>query len=87
MSPATALIVTFVVSGGIHDLVTMAIRRSGALLFTPWFFLLGVGVIAGRGLGLDFSKRPWLVIASINLAYILVCLAVTLVARQLLAIS
>jgi hypothetical protein len=82
MTPAPALIVTFVVSGGIHDLVTMAVRRSSALLFTPWFFFLGVGVIAGRGLGLDFSTQPWLVRASINLAYILVCLAVTLVVRQ-----
>lgn len=38
LPPALALITTFVVSGGIHDLVTMAIRRSGAFLFTLCFF-------------------------------------------------
>jgi hypothetical protein len=51
-----------------------------------WFFLLGVGVVVGRGLNMDFSERPWLVRAGINLTYLLVCLAVTLLARQQLAI-
>jgi hypothetical protein len=86
LPPAVALIMTFVVSGAIHDLVTMAVRRQSAFLFTPWFFLLGVGVVVGRGLDLDFSERPWLVRAGMNLTYILICLAVTLVARQLFAI-
>ena len=73
---------TFVVSGAVHDLATMAIRRTGAFLFTPWFFLLGIGVVVGRGLNMDFSERPWLVRAGINLTYLLVCLAVILLARQ-----
>jgi hypothetical protein len=84
--PALALIMTFVVSGGIHDLVTMAVRRSGAFLFTPWFFLLGAGVVGGRGLKMDFSERRWSVRAGINLTYIVVYLALTLVVRQLFAI-
>lgn len=86
LPPAVALIMTFVVFGAIHDLVTMAIRQSGAFLFTLGFFLLGAGVVVGRGLEMDYSARPWLVRAGINLTYILSCLAVTLVARQLLAI-
>lgn len=85
--PSTiALIVTFVVSGGIHDLATMAIRRSGAFLFTPWFFLLGVGVVLGRAVGMDLSSRPWFVRASVHLTYLAACLAVTLIAKQLFAI-
>ena len=87
LPPALALIMTFVVSGGIHDLVTMAIRRSGAFLFTPWFFLLGAGVVVGRGFKMDFSERPGPVRAGINLTYILLCLALTLFVRQLLAIQ
>ena len=81
-----ALLLTFVVSGGIHDLVTMALRGSAAFLFTPWFFLLGVGVVLGRAVGMDLSSRPWLVRASVNLTYLAACLAVTLIAKQLFAI-
>lgn len=86
LPPWIALILTFVVSGGIHDLATMAIRGSGAFLFTPWFFLLGIGVVLGRAVGMDLSSRPWLVRAGVNLTYIAVCLAVTLIAKQFFAI-
>lgn len=84
---ALALLLAFVVSGGIYDMVTMAVRRSGAFLFTPWFFLLGMGVILGRGLGVDFSARPFWVRAGIRLTYILVGLAMTLIAKRLLLAS
>lgn len=71
----------------------MLIRSFGAGSFgrfwqyrnTPRFFLLGVGVVVGRGFALDFSEQPWWARAGINLTYILVCLAVTLVARHLFA--
>jgi len=77
-----ALIMTFVVSGGIHDLVISAIRGSVAFLFTPWFFLLGVGVVLGQAAGMDLSDRPWSVRVFTNLAYIGVCLAVTLIVKR-----
>lgn len=77
-----ALLVTFVVCGALHDLAIMVVRGSATLLFTPWFFLLGVGVVSGRAVGMDFSGRPWLIRACVNLTYILACLAVTLIARR-----
>ena len=82
LPPAAALIMTFVISGGLHDLATMAVRRSGAFFFTPWFFLLGVGVVLGRAVKMDMSSRPWSMRAGINLIYIVVCLAVTLLIRR-----
>jgi len=87
LPPPMALVMTFIVSGGIHDLVIMAIRRSTAFLFIRWFFLLGVGVVIGSGLNIDYSERPWLVRPAINLSYMLVCLAITLLARQQFGIS
>lgn len=85
--PSTvALILTFVVCGALHDVVTMGIRGSLAFLFTPWFLLLGVGVVFGRAVGLDYSGRPWAIRAAINLAYIFSCLALALVARRILSI-
>jgi D-alanyl-lipoteichoic acid acyltransferase DltB (MBOAT superfamily) len=75
---ALAFVATFVFCGAIHDLVTMAVRGSAAFLFTPWFFLLGTGVLIGRSIGLDLSERPWIVRATVNLVYLSVCLAITL---------
>ena len=84
--PTASLIMTFVVCGALHDLVIMAIRGSATLLFTPWFFVLGVGVVFGRAVGMDFSSRPWLFRASANFIYLGACLAVTLIARRVFAI-
>lgn len=86
-TPAVALILTFAISGGIHDLAVMAVRRSGAFLFTPWFFLLGVGVVLGHALKIDFSNRPWGVRASINVTYLATCLAMVQVARWFFVVS
>lgn len=83
---AIALILTFVVSGAIHDLVTMAISRSVTLFFTPWFFLLGVGVVLGRVAGMDLSNRSWLTRATVNLIYLVAGIALTLIAKKFLAI-
>ena len=84
--PAPALVLTFVVCGVLHDLVTMAIRGSVTFFFTPWFFLFGVGVLFGRAVGMDLSDRPWLVRAVVNLTYIGVCLALTILARRVFSI-
>ena len=81
-----ALVLTFVACGALHDLVTMAVRGSVAFLFTPWFFLLGLGVLLGHSVGMDTSNRPWAVRAGINLTYIVACLAMTISVRQALGI-
>ncbi|MEZ4711262.1 MAG: hypothetical protein R3A44_28955 [Caldilineaceae bacterium] len=84
--PSTiAFILTFVISGGIHDLATMAVRRSGAFLFTPWFFFLGVGALLGSAVNMDLSSRSWLVRVGVNLTYIAFCLAVALIAKRAFA--
>lgn len=81
--PAVAVFfLTFIISCGLHDLVTMVISRSAAFLFTPWFFLLGVGAVIGQAAGLDLSGRPWAVRAGANLAYLHFCLVLTVAAKQ-----
>ena len=86
LSPAASLIMTFVVCGALHDLVIMVIRGSATFLFTPWFFLLGVGLVFGRAAGMDFSSKRWLIRACINFTYVGACLVVTLIARRVFAI-
>src|SRR3546814_19791781 len=67
---ALALVATLVVCGAIHDLVIMAVRGAPAFLFTPWFFILGVGVLLGRASALDHSGKPWPARAAVTLAYV-----------------
>ena len=82
-----ALVLTFVVSGGIHDLVVMALRQSFVFLLTPWFFLLGLGVLLGKAMKMDLSKYSWLARAVVNLAYILLCLKLAVMIRNALGIQ
>lgn len=73
-----ALICTFIVTGIIHDLVTMAIRHDVAFLFTPWFFFLGIGVVLGKAGGMDISERSRGFRAITHLTYLGVCLALAI---------
>ncbi|MBZ0300032.1 MAG: acyltransferase [Anaerolineae bacterium] len=77
---ALALILTFAISGAVHDAAATLVRRSVAFLFTPWFFLMGVVVIVGQALRIDYSHRSWGGRVAINLTYILSCLLMTLLA-------
>ena len=83
---SAAQVLTFVVCGALHDMVTMAIRGSATFLFTPWFFFLGVGVVIGRLAGMDTMRHPWAVRAGINLTYIVACLALAILAKQILMV-
>ncbi len=78
---ALALISTFVICGTLHDLVATAVRESPVFLFTPWFLLLGVGVVLGQIFRVDVSKYSWSIRASVNLAYTGICLALALLVR------
>ena len=83
---ALALIMTFMISGALHDLVTMALRRSVTFFFTPWFFILGVGVVVGRVIKMDLSNYAWWIRASVNLIYLLLGAILTIIAKRVLEI-
>jgi len=51
----------------------MLIRGELTLLFTPWFFIMGVFVVIGDFVNLDYSSLPWIVRATINVAIIAGC--------------
>lgn len=76
-----AVIATFGFSGLLHDAVTALVRGDWAFFFIPWFLLMGIGVVAGRWLQLDYSSRAWLVRALINFTYVGTCLSIALTVR------
>ncbi len=71
---AVSLIITFVVSGFIHDLVIIVLNGQFTLLFTPWFLFMGLCVIIGDNANIDYSKYAWIIRATINIAIIFSCL-------------
>jgi D-alanyl-lipoteichoic acid acyltransferase DltB (MBOAT superfamily) len=73
--PYVALVLTFVVTGIVHDLVTMAVRQDVAFLFTPWFLFLGIGVVLSKVTKMDIGASSWWWRAAINSTYLGVCLA------------
>lgn len=79
LPPYVALILTFVVTGIIHDAVTMAVRRDVAFLFTPWFFFLGIGVVLAKATRMDLGAYSWGVRAVCHSIYLGVCLALAFV--------
>ncbi len=78
---ALAVVVTFTVSGALHDLATSAARGSAAFLFTPWFFLMSLGLLLGEALHMDLSHQPWIFRAATNLTYAGVCLWIALMLK------
>lgn len=79
-----ALVLTFLVCGALHDLVTFLFWGYTAFLFTQWFLFMSIGVLAGEALRMDTSALPWPARAAINLSYVGACLALTLLLRSTL---
>lgn len=79
-----SLILTFIISGGIHDLATMLVRGAPAFFFTPWFFWMGIAVVFGRLLKLDYSSQSLRIRVAINMTFILICLMLAIGVEQLL---
>ena len=75
-----ALIMTFVFSGLLHDLAIIMIKGSIVFIFTPWFFLLGVGVVLAEAIGINFTSKPWGYRASINMIYLTICYVLSRIA-------
>jgi hypothetical protein len=71
---ALALIITFAVSGFIHDLAIMLLKKKFTLLLTPWFLFMGLVVVLGELIGINYSKFPWIIRALINIVIISICL-------------
>lgn len=81
---AVAVLATFLVSGLLHDAAAFLFVRAPTFVVTPWFVLLGVGVLVSRATGMDLSGRPGWWRAATHLTYILGCLGVTLIGRAAL---
>ena len=75
---AFAFILTFTISGALHDLATMLVKQAPAFFFTPWFFLMSIVVMIGKVAKLDYTQHPFAIRVLINLIQIIGCLLLTI---------
>ena len=72
-----AVLVTFGVSGGIHDLAVSAIKLTPFLFFTPWFLLMGGVVVIYKLQGWSHKKLPAAIRVLINLTILISTFSLT----------
>ena len=72
-----ATLVTFLVSGALHDIAVSIIKWKIVLFFTPWFGLMGLVVIVSKAVGLSYGQVSWPIRALTNASFIFVSLGVT----------
>ena len=72
-----ATLVTFLVSGALHDIAVSIIKWKIVLFFTPWFGLMGLVVIVSKAVGLSYGQVSWPIRALTNASFIFVSLGIT----------
>jgi hypothetical protein len=65
---AIALVVTFGISGAVHDLAVSLFLWRSTFIFTPWFTLMGAMVVVSTAFHLCYESRYWITRAALNLA-------------------
>ncbi|MDF2157120.1 MBOAT family O-acyltransferase [Algoriphagus sp. CAU 1675] len=79
-----AFLTTFLVSGLIHDLAALIFTGRTSFLFSIWFLWMATGVLLTQLLKFNFSKKPFVIRALINLTIILFCLAIAFSLKKFL---
>src|SRR5690554_6763941 len=69
-----ATLLTFAVSGGIHDLAVSLVKWNLTFFFTPWFVLMAVLVLATKKWGISYHQYHWAIRAALNSAFLVASL-------------
>jgi len=72
-----SIVFTFIVSGLIHDLVTIAVNGYTSFFFTLFFLLLSIVVILGESVNFNLLKHSKAVRVTFNLFYLTSCFSAT----------
>lgn len=79
-----ALILTFSISGLLHDLAVSLIKKETFFVCTPWFCVMSLVVIASQKLSMDMSKFPFISRAFIHSSTVIICYWVSYFGLQLM---
>ena len=72
-----SIILTFAVSGALHDLAITLVKFKPIVFFTPWFTLMGLMVVISKKFTLTYQQRPFAIRVLINLTTIIICYILT----------
>jgi hypothetical protein len=72
-----AIFITFLFSGGLHDLAVSLVKWKTIVFFTPWFGLMGLIVIISSKTDISYRKYSWPARAAINSTIIFTSLGLT----------
>jgi hypothetical protein len=68
-----ALILTFTVSGALHDIAVSLVKWQSVFMFTPWFFLMGAWVVLSGYFSISYAGVGWVFRAMLNILQIASC--------------
>ena len=71
-----SVLITFLISGALHDLAVSVVKWKAIVFFTPWFGIMGTIVIAFSALGISYDKFGWIIRATFNFLTILCSLGI-----------
>lgn len=83
-SHGPALVVTFVVCGVLHDVVTMLVRRGAAFLFTPWFLIIGLAILIAERFSFTVRALPFVGRTAVHLAVLVSTFGIARLVERLL---
>jgi len=75
---AVAVVMTFLVSGVVHDLAVFALTGTFTGVISVWFLILGMVVMFGQVMHLNYSKLAIHYRVLIHLVYLGLCFAITI---------
>ena len=78
-----ATIMTFAISGGLHDLAVTLVRWKFTFFITPWFVLMSIAVLASKKFNISYYKYHWAIRVSLNITFVTACLVLVIISKRL----
>ena len=78
-----SILLTFAVSGALHDFVVTVVKWRVTFFFTPWFALMGVIVLISKSYTISYQGNSWLIRMLFNLFFIVSSFYITVFLKNM----
>ncbi|GIU54166.1 hypothetical protein TUM4249_38070 [Shewanella sp. KT0246] len=80
-----SILLTFAVSGALHDIAVTIIKWQVTFFFTPWFILMGIIVFISKLYNISYRRHSWLIRMLFNLFLIVFSFSLTIIIQRMYA--